>query len=860
MNKKSISLIALSLTGIIALAASLSIAISNKSDTNIEVKAITPPSSLTYKSSPTNGGSINLNDTSEANIRSYYSSINSLPNSERRGTNLLKNLKPILQKMYYYSYSAAWQMYEITDRDWNLSPASSDNYNGTSYNAATNSYSAYYYGSSASSQGNNPHVRTLYRTRDASGSIIESGRIREWGSHSSSGTNREHVWCQSRGFKDTTGAEGPAGTDIHHLMSGDGYVNQSVHNNNPYGNVDKTKSYTVGSSEYNNHNYLGFSSSQPGVSTKVFEPQDCDKGDIARALFYMEACYNNYAGATGAISAYNPFLKLTNTIYTDDTVSSTDTTPATMGILSDLLEWHKLDPVDEFEIHRNNLIYENYQANRNPFIDYPEWVDYVWGDKSTSGVASPASDVINGYKEEATILTISDTSITVLNGNTTSIEATTSNPSLTINWSSNDEAIVSIVNSQTVSGESTATLRAKRVGEAIITASDGISTATCEVEVLPNTIYVSSVSISGPSTMYDGEQQAYSATVLPNDASNKIVQWISSNTMVATIDSLGVLTAISVGSTTITARAVDGSNVSDTLVVTIESRPESGAYSLVNSVSELKAGSKVVIAAKDYDLAMGSVQDTNNRKGVAITKSGNSISWDEASAVCEFTLGGTIDAWTFYDDTASNRGYIYSASSSNNYLKTQSTLNDNGRWTISFNSGVISLVSNGTNSHNVMRYNSSNNNKLFSSYLPTSTTADIALYQLKTIEPPTAFASLFLANVTCDNGLTPPSTTKWNMMASEFALLETEQKNMLKSANADEDGTIIEQCVARYDYIIVKYGSSEYQNFMNRATTSFTNLDSPIELTNKSTVSIVVILLSVAMCGTTLILFKRKHH
>lgn len=48
------------------------------------------------------------------------------------------------------------------------------------------------------------------------------------------------------------------------------------------------------------------------------------------------------------------------------------------GKLSTLLEWHKQDPVSEFEIRRNNLIYENWQGNRNPFIDHPEWVYEIW--------------------------------------------------------------------------------------------------------------------------------------------------------------------------------------------------------------------------------------------------------------------------------------------------------------------------------------------------------------------------------------------------------------------------------------------------------------------------------------------------
>ena len=77
---------------------------------------------------------IDLNDTEESDIRDYYSSLNSLPESERKGTNLLKNLKEILrdgQKYYSYDYNngaTIWQIYEIADRDWVKSPASSTTY------------------------------------------------------------------------------------------------------------------------------------------------------------------------------------------------------------------------------------------------------------------------------------------------------------------------------------------------------------------------------------------------------------------------------------------------------------------------------------------------------------------------------------------------------------------------------------------------------------------------------------------------------------------------------------------------------------------------------------------------------------
>ena len=50
-----------------------------------------------------------------------------------------------------------------------------------------------------------------------------------------------------------------------------------------------------------------------------------------------------------------------------------------LGKLSTLLEWNELDPVDDFERNRNNVIFTEWQHNRNPFIDYPEWAEDIWG-------------------------------------------------------------------------------------------------------------------------------------------------------------------------------------------------------------------------------------------------------------------------------------------------------------------------------------------------------------------------------------------------------------------------------------------------------------------------------------------------
>lgn len=360
---------------------------------------------------------IDLNDCSRQEIVSYYGDLDGRSLS---GEDLLKALKPILKNgQRYHSYDSSdtvWKAYEITDRDWDLSPANEIT-NGI-YDSSTNTITKYKYKVDG---GDDPYCHLLYRNRD----VVEA-RQTAWGRHGyNDGTDREHIWPKSRGFgKDSEGNEwevpGARG-DLHHLLPGDSYVNSNTHSNNAYGYVDRSKvkddagaNYLIGGVTVVGGNYRGTSSTFGKTlgSNDVFEPQDCDKGDIARACFYMVARYNNLALDDDTCDAGNPNLFLEDTVDTT-TIMSNSSTKVSVGILRDLLSWHKSDPVDEYEIHRNNLIYRNFDHNRNPFIDYPEWVDYIWGrsaydedthrviayDSTPTGYVDLENDQIYGYRD-----------------------------------------------------------------------------------------------------------------------------------------------------------------------------------------------------------------------------------------------------------------------------------------------------------------------------------------------------------------------------------------------------------------------------------------------------------------------------
>ena len=146
---------------------------------------------------------------------------------------------------------------------------------------------------------------------------------------------------------------------------GTSYSSKKCNETGKLGNSDWTAGTT--SYTYNGQTYVATTS----YSKRVYEPDDEYKGDLARGYFYMATRYagqcENWSGgafgsASNGLGAYTAEL---------------------------MLKWHRLDPVSEKELIRNESIYGNTrynkstlkQGNRNPFIDYPELVEYIWGDK-----------------------------------------------------------------------------------------------------------------------------------------------------------------------------------------------------------------------------------------------------------------------------------------------------------------------------------------------------------------------------------------------------------------------------------------------------------------------------------------------
>ena len=167
--------------------------------------------------------------------------------------------------------------------------------------------------------------------------------------------NREHIWPQFY-FNGNT----PMYTDLQQIYPTDGWVNNK-HADLPYGNV-LSANWTS-----QNGCKRGSSTCYTGYSNDVFEPIDSFKGDIARVYFYMSTRYE------GEDAGWINWPMATGAQLTSDAITL-------------LLSWHHLDPVSQKEIDRNNAAF-TIQGNRNPFIDYPEFADCIWGSGDCSSLS-----------------------------------------------------------------------------------------------------------------------------------------------------------------------------------------------------------------------------------------------------------------------------------------------------------------------------------------------------------------------------------------------------------------------------------------------------------------------------------------
>jgi hypothetical protein len=163
-------------------------------------------------------------------------------------------------------------------------------------------------------------------------------------SNSSGKWNREHTYPRSRGdFGGREGDDVADGIDVFWITNAD-----SLRHGNSDAHALRATDAGENSSRGNKHY---------GEYTGPAGTQGSFYGDVARSVLYMELRFNGLQVVDGF-----PDID------------------GQLGDLATLLEWHRNDPPDDFEMNRNNVVYE-WQKNRNPLIDIPELVELIWGDR-----------------------------------------------------------------------------------------------------------------------------------------------------------------------------------------------------------------------------------------------------------------------------------------------------------------------------------------------------------------------------------------------------------------------------------------------------------------------------------------------
>ena len=305
--------------------------------------------------------------------------------------------------------------------------------------------------------------------------------------------NREHSLPKSWWGGGTAYPSDEQYTDLHHLVPSDRQMN-SLKSNYPPGIV--TNATTTGTNGFK----VGTNPSYPCTAMMYFEPIDEYKGDYARMYFYLATKYEPQIGGWFLLKG-------------DCAIVAGSTYPVyEPWLMTLLLEWHANDPVSVKEIKRNNAVY-GVQGNRNPFIDNPEWVGYVWGDNlgnscstlAVNCIPTTGIDVISTCSpyqwidgvtysvsnSTATFALINasgcDSTVTLnLSITTLVISTTTVSPSITANYNTTGTTYQWIENCGTtnsiVVGEINQTFTANTDGDygVIITNNTCVDTSVCE--------------------------------------------------------------------------------------------------------------------------------------------------------------------------------------------------------------------------------------------------------------------------------------------------------------------------------------------------------------------------------------------
>ena len=440
-------------------------------------------------------------------------------------------------------------------------------------------------------------------------------------------------------------------------------------------------------------------------------------------------------------------------------------------------------------------------------------------------------------------------------------------------WTPN---VSSVTGGTLMTSGNTATFTAEEGGTSVFSVSPKKQWRIASFEIFyteAGSVPVTSVEVTSESdTIYEDASLQMTATV-NEDATNKSVDWSVEPADYASIDDDGILTGLKAGEVTVTATAADGSGVTGSKTITILEDPiedfelVSGSPAvqyagqpfdstgLVFEATYLGKGtltvdhSSIVFAPETIQKDTTEVTATFDGKTIVIPVEVSNVQkyyfgthedfldkWDSSYAERKLEYDNFEIVFESADKQSQNitdcpvtKGKSATLTANDGYLiksvefgfkqwttKTQNTdllVSNDG---ISFGNAVASIdfPSDGTSisyadeaGFKAVKVSHSNSNQIGWEYVVLELIEDTGASD---------FANTFLGEKLCDDGLTAPSIETWNTLAASFNEISAASKETFKTAVANVAGTEIEQCVARYDYIVGKYGAETYNDFMGR--------------------------------------------
>lgn len=458
------------------------------------------------------------------------------------------------------------------------------------------------------------HTKTLLALTDCQANGSTSDKISAFysgtevgpGWDSGSTWNREHTWPNSKGGSDDSDGGGDNEVDIMMIRP------ETSSNNSSRGN----KAYGVSSGYY-----------YPNLS----DTYDV-RGDVARTILYVYVRWgteepevlNNMWGSAGVMESKEV-----------------------------LLDWMEVDPVDTWEMGRNDSV-ESITGTRNVFIDYPE-LAFALFDEQIPQMTTPSGNAgVEAYQ------------ITAKSNNDAYGTVSVSGSVIT----ATPAAGYQVAGYQVTSGTATVI----RNGNLFTVKAASDCVITINFEKAPT--YTVKVLENG-ATKSTQQIQANESFVLPSLTSQlpEGYTFLGWSTEAVTDSTVKPTVYASGASVTITA---DISFYAVASYFNSDAETTDSTWTLVTSASQISAGSEVIIAAKDYDVAMGTAQNSNNRSKVDVVKSGDTLTFDTAVQIMTLEQGTISGTYAF--NTGS--GYLYAVNASSNYLRTQASLTDGGSFYI----------------------------------------------------------------------------------------------------------------------------------------------------------------------------------